>query len=186
MKVLLFLANGFETMEASVFVDIMGWAGIEVTACALTKTVTSTFGISVNSDILIDDVCTDDYDALAIPGGFEEYGFYEDAYSEKAADLIRAFNECGKLIATICVAALALGHCGILKGKRATTYHLNNGHRQKQLAGYGAVIVNEPVVRTDNIITSYCPQTGPDVAFMLLEELIGKDKMQQTKTAMGF
>lgn len=35
MKVLLFLAKGFETMEASVFVDIMGWAGVEVTTCAL-------------------------------------------------------------------------------------------------------------------------------------------------------
>ncbi len=34
MKILLFLANGFETMEASVFIDITGWAGIEVTTCA--------------------------------------------------------------------------------------------------------------------------------------------------------
>ena len=72
MKVLLFLAKGFETMEASVFVDIMGWAGIEVVTCALQKTITSTFGVSVNPDILLNDVCIDDYDALAIPGGFEE------------------------------------------------------------------------------------------------------------------
>ena len=38
MKILLFLAKGFETMEASVFVDIMGWAGVEVVTCALQKT----------------------------------------------------------------------------------------------------------------------------------------------------
>ena len=37
MKVLLFLAKGFETMEASVFVDIMGWAGVDVVTCALQK-----------------------------------------------------------------------------------------------------------------------------------------------------
>ena len=67
MKVLLFLAKGFETMEASVFVDIMGWAGVVVTTCALRKTVTSTFGVSVNADILLSDVCTYEYDALAIP-----------------------------------------------------------------------------------------------------------------------
>ena len=63
---------------------------------------------------------------------------------------------------------------------------LNNGYRQKQLAEYGAIVVNEPVVRTDNIITSYCPQTGPAVAFMLLEELVGTEKMLETKIAMGF
>ena len=186
MKVLLFLAKGFETMEASVFIDVMGWAGIEVTTCALRKNVTSTFGVSVNAEILLEDVSTRDYDALAIPGGFEEYGFYEDAFSEQAVSLINAVNDQGKLIATICVAALALGNSGILRGKRATTYHLNGGHRQKQLAEYGAIVVNEPVVRTDNIITSYCPQTAPDVAFTLLEELAGSEKMTETRTAMGF
>lgn len=78
---------------------------------------------------------------------------------------------------TICVATIALGYSGILKGKKATTYHLNNGHRHKQLAEYDAIVVNGPFVRTDNIITSYCPQTGPTVAFMMLEELVGTDKM---------
>ena len=110
MKVLLFLAQGFETMEASVFVDIMGWAGIETVTCALRKTVTSTFGVSVNVDLLLDDVCIDEYDALAIPGGFEEYGFYEDAFSEQAVRLIQGFNNRDEMIATICVAALALGN----------------------------------------------------------------------------
>ena len=53
----------------------------------------------------------------------------------------------------------------------------------KQLAEYGAIVVNEPVVRTENIITSYCPQTGPSVAFLLLEELVGTEQMQKTKTS---
>lgn len=40
----------------------------------------------------IEEVSADDYDALAIPGGFEEFGFYEEAYNEKLLDLIRQFN----------------------------------------------------------------------------------------------
>lgn len=47
-------------------------------------------------------------------------------------------------------------------------------------------LVNEPVVKTDNIITSYCPQTAPDVAFTLLEYLVGTEKMSIVKSAMGF
>lgn len=192
MKLLLFLAKGFETMEASVFVDIMGWArndyhyDVEVITCGFQKTVMSAFGVPVNVDILLKDVCTDEYDALAIPGGFEEFGFYEEAFSEELSDVINKFNNQHKLIATVCVAALALAHSGILTGKKATTYHLNDGYRQKQLVKYGVEIVNEPVVKTENIITSYCPQTAPEVAFVLLENLIGTVEMHNVKSAMGF
>lgn len=192
MKILLFLAKGFETMEASVFVDIMGWArndfnyDVEVTTCGFQKNVISTFGIPVTVDVLLKDICVDEYDALAIPGGFEEYGFYEEAFSKELSDLINMFNCQNKTIATVCVGALALAYSGILTGKKATTYHLKNGYRQKQLAEYGVEIVNEPVVKTDNIITSYCPQTAPEVAFVLLENLIGTEKMFNVKLAMGF
>lgn len=192
MKVLLFLAKGFETMEASVFIDVFGWAGtsygndVEVVTCGMQKTVVSTFGVPVSVDVLLKDVCADDYDALAVPGGFEEFGFYEEAYSDEVADLIREFNSGHKMIASVCVGALALAHSGILNSRRATTYHLNDGQRQKQLAAFGAVVVNEPVVKTDNVITSWCPQTAPEVAFVLLGELIGNDKMLIVKKAMGF
>lgn len=171
----------------------MGWArndyhyDVEVVTCGFQKTVISAFGVSVTVDVLLQDICVDEYDALAIPGGFEEFGFYEEAFSEKLSDVIHQFNCQHKMIATVCVAALALAHSGILTGKKATTtYHLNNGIRQKQLAEYGVEIVNKPIVKTDNIITSYCPQTAPDVAFMLLEYLVGTEKMQIVKSAMGF
>lgn len=192
MKVLLFLAKGFETMEASVFIDVMGWAktdhhhDIDVVTCGFSKAVTSSFGLPVIVDMLVKDVRPDNYDALAIPGGFEEFGFYEEAFSEKTAELIREFDRQHKMIATICVAALALGYSGILTGKKATTYHLSGGKRQKQLAEFGVEVVNEPIVRTDNIITSYCTQTAPEVAFMLLESFIGTEQMHIVKTAMGF
>ena len=192
MKVLLLLAKGFETMEFAAFVDVFGWAmedfGSEVTihTCGLTKQVISTFHIPVIADTIIDGINPEDYDALAIPGGFEEYGFYEEAYDERFLKLIREFHQSGKPVASICVAALSLGKSGILTGKRATIYHLNGGRRQKQLAEFGAVIVNEPVVTDGNIITSYCPQTAPYVALKLLEVMTTKEMSDAVKTAMGF
>lgn len=137
-------------------------------------------------DKTISEINVNDYDALAIPGGFEEFGFYEEAYNPNFLDLIRQFNEQKKPIAAICVAALPLGKSGVLKNRRATTYHLNNAHRQKQLAEFGVNIVNERIVIDDNIITSYCPETAPDVAFELLRILCGNEKMLTVKRAMGY
>lgn len=192
MKVLLLLAKGFETMEFSVFIDIFGWAGndfggnITVETCGFTKQVISTFHVPVTVDKIIQEIRTEDYDALAIPGGFEEFGFYEEAYDEKFLKIIREFHEQKKPVASVCVAALALGKSGILKGRRATTYHLGGGRRQQQLKEFEAIVVNEPVVTDNNIITSYCPQTAPYVAFKLLELLASKELTEAVKTAMGF
>lgn len=192
MKILLFCAKGFETMEFSVFVDVMGWARndyhypVEVETCGFTKTVLSAFHIPIIADRTIDEISVDDYDALAIPGGFEDFGFYEEAYHPALSKLIQEFNRAGKPIASICVAALALGKSGILKDRKATTYHLNNACRQKQLAEFGVHVVNERIVTDDNVITSYCPETAPDVAFALLEKLCGEDAMKIVKESMGF
>lgn len=192
MKILVFCAKGFETIEFSAFIDVMGWArndfqcSVEVDTCGFTKTVNSTFNVPVLMDKTIDEIVVHDYDALAIPGGFEEFGFYEEAYDERFLNLIRKFNDQGKPTASVCVAALAIGKSGVLKNRKATTYHLNNGHRQKQLAEFGVNVANERVVVDNNIITSYCPETAPDVAFELLEKLCGNDKMLIVKRAMGY
>lgn len=192
MKTLLFLAKGFETMEFSVFVDIMGWArndygyDMQVVTCGFQKEVISTFNIPVRVDRTIEEINVEEYDALAIPGGFEEFGFYEEAYDEKFLNLIREFDRQGKVIATVCVGALPVGKSGILKNRNATTYHLKEGYRQQQLKAFGVNIVNEPVVIDRNIITSYCPQTASEVAFRLLEMLTSKDQMEKVKFDMGF
>lgn len=192
MKVLLLLAKGFETMEFSVFVDVLGWSrndyGIDITVdtCGFTKTVVSTFGVPVTVDKLIGEISVNDYDALAIPGGFEEFGFYDEAYDDRFSELIREFDRQKKTIATICVAALALGKSGILNGRKATTYHLRDGYRQKQLSEFGVNVINQPVVTDGNVITSYCPQTAPDVAFELLKALTSEEETNIVKKAMGF
>lgn len=192
MKILLFLAKGFETMEFSVFVDVMGWGrndhgyDVSVVTCGFQKQVMSTFNIPVIVDKTLDEINVDDYDALAIPGGFEEFGFYEEAYDEGFLNVIREFDLKGKIIASICVAALPVGKSGVLKNRRATTYHLKGGYRQKQLKEFQAEVVNEPVVVDRNIITSYCPETAPHVAFKLLEMLTSKEEMEVVKADMGF
>ncbi|NJJ37367.1 DJ-1/PfpI family protein [Clostridioides difficile] len=192
MKILVFLAKGFETMEFSVFIDVMGWArndydcDIDVVTCGFKKKVISTFNIPILVDKTIEEVCVDDYDALAIPGGFEEFGFYEEAYDMSFLNLIREFDSKEKIIASICVAALPVGKSGVLKNRKATTYHLKNGQRQRQLSEFGVNVINEPIVVDKNIITSYCPETAPHVAFKLLEMLTSREQMETVKLAMGF
>lgn len=192
MKVLVFCAKGFETMEFSAFIDVLGWAGndyghdIKVETGGFTRHVISTFNVPVIMDKIIEEIIPEEYDALAIPGGFEEYGFYEEAYDERLLDLIRRFAVLDKIIASICVGALPLGKSGILAGRQGTTYHLKDGYRQRQLKEFGVNIVNEPIAVSDRIITSWCPQTAPYVAFRLLEMLIGMDDTQVIKEAMGY
>ena len=90
------------------------------------------------------------------------------------------------MIAAICVGALPVGKSGVLKGRKATTYHLRDAYRQKQLKEFGVEVVNEPIVVDQNIITSYCPETAPGVAFKLLERLTSTEQMEIVKKAMGF
>ena len=192
MNVLLFCPKGFETMEFAPFIDVLGWAKDEldvpvtVTTGGFTETVTSTFGVRIRVDRLIDGIRAEDYDALTIPGGFEEYGFYEEAYDERFLQLIRDFDYLGRPIASICVAALPIAKSGVLAGRSATTYHLGDGKRQRMLAELGAVVRNEPIVVDRNIITSYCPETAPGVAFELLEMLTSRETADRARYIMGF
>ena len=190
-KILLLLANGYETFEAAVFIDVIGWNLIDgdkstkLFTCGLTKEVNSSFDQKCIVDYLIDDINIDDYDALAIPGGFEEFEFYKDAYAEKFLNLIIAFDRQNKLIASICVAALPLGKSGILKGKDATTYNKNK-IRLNMLKEYGANVKNEPIVIDSNIITCWNPSVSIDVAFLLLEQLTTKKNTDYIRYIMGF
>ncbi|MDO9514990.1 MAG: DJ-1/PfpI family protein [Syntrophales bacterium] len=192
-KTMLLLADGFEAVEASVFSDVLGWnrfegdGSTEVVTVGMRERLRCTWNFSVIPEALLDEVDVQGFDALAIPGGFEEAGFYSDAFSEPFLDVIRAFDAAGKPIAAICVASLALGKSGILKGRRATTYNLGGGKRQRQLSDLGAVCVpDEPIVVDGNVITSYNPSTAFGVAFALLERLTTSGNCTEVKRLMGF
>lgn len=85
-----------------------------------------------------------------------------------------------------CVAAFPLAKSGILKNRKATTYHLRGGYKREELKNFGAVLGDEWIVVDDNIITSSCPKTAPDVAFHLLEMLTSHEKAIEVKKVMGY
>ena len=189
-KVLLLLADGFETFEASVFIDVIGWNLVEgdytteLFTCGLKKEIKSSFNQRFIVDHLINEIDISSFDALAIPGGFEVYGFYKDAYDDKFLELIRGFRAKNKIIASICVGALPLGKSGVLRGKKGTTY--NSAIRREALQGFGVDVINQPIVMDDNMITSWNPSTAIDVALLLLEHLTTKDNAGKVRKLLGF
>lgn len=191
-KVLLFLAQGFEEYEASVFTDVIGWSRaygkepVELVTTGLRTEIKCTWNLTVKPEIEFDQIDSNDFHALAIPGGFEKAGFYEDAYDERFLGLIREFDRQGKIIASVCVGAMPIGKAGVLHGRKATTYDLLDGFRRKQLSEFGASVQNESMVIDRNIITSTGPSTGLDVAFSLLEMLTDKENVALVKRYMRF
>jgi len=189
-KVLLLLAEGFETFEASVFIDVIGWNLVEgdnsteLFTCGLKKEIKSSFNQIFIVDYLIDEIEINSFDALAIPGGFEVYGFYNDAYDDKFLNLIRTFKSHNKIIASICVGALPIGKSGILKDKKGTVY--NNPIRREALKEFGVNVIHQPIVMDDNVITSWNPSTAIDVALLLLENLTTKNNADKIRQLMGF
>lgn len=176
-RVLMLLANGVEPIEMAAFTDVLGWADllgdqrVELVNAGLRTQITTTFGLSLTPGHQLSDLDLDSFDALALPGGFEPSGFYEEALSEPFLATIRHFVEAGKTVASVCVSSLCLGAAGVLHGKNATTYHQVGGKRKSQLVETGACFVDRPVVVDGRIITSSGPGTAVEVAFLLLEQL---------------
>ena len=189
-KILLFLVNGFEILEASAFIDVMGWNHEEgdnstkLFSCGLRKEVNSSFNQKFIVNHLVNEVDIDSFDALVVPGGFKNYGYYEDAFNIELLELIREFNSQNKIIASVCVGALPLAKSGILKNKNATTY--NQTEYRQILKNNGVVVSNEEIVIDDNLITSNGPSTAVEVAFILLERLTSKENTLQVRKLMGF
>jgi len=190
-NVLLFLCQGFEEYEASAFTDVFGWSTIygndpvKLITTGLRKEIKCTWNFIVKPELDFSDVNVDNFDALAIPGGFEKAGFYEDAFDERFLNLIRDFDKNNKFIASICVGAIPIGKSGVLNGRLATTYDLV-GTRRSQLVEYGAIVEDKRLVIDRNIITSTGPSTAIDVAFTLLEKLTDLDNVKKVKEYMRF
>ena len=191
-RVLLLIPHGAEVYETAAIIDVLGWASLEgcekidVVTAGLQPEVTCTFGLRLMPDALIGELDLEDFDALAVPGGFEEFGFYEEAFSETVGDVIRAFDQTSRPIASICVGALPVAHAGVLTGRCATTYHLGEGRRRKQLAEYDVEVLDQPIVRDANILTSTAPSTAIDVALALVEILTDRSNANHIRALMGF
>jgi 4-methyl-5(b-hydroxyethyl)-thiazole monophosphate biosynthesis len=191
-RVLLLLCDGVEIFEAAAFHDVLGWATeygsepIEVVPVGVQREVVCSFGLRVVATRLLDELRADDFDALALPGGFVEHGFDGCALTEPVAALIRRLDELGRPIAAICTGAVPVAASGVLEGRRATTYQLLGGHRRRQLAGYGVELVDAPVVSDGMITTSAGPGTAVEVALRLLGQLTGAANAFHIRHLMGF
>lgn len=191
-KILLLLSDGFEALEASAFTDVFGWNNtigsrdITLVTASIKTKIKSTWNFEVITEEVLDNVSADDYEALIIPGGFGGAGFFRDTKLEVFQENIRAFYLKDKYIAGVCTGVIPLLESGVLKGKRATTYLLDNDRYFMQLKKNGAIPIREPIVVHDRIITSSAPGSAVEVAFLLLELLTTKTNSDFIRKNMGF
>lgn len=191
-RVLMLLANGVEPLEMAAFTDVLGWADLlgdqplELVNAGLRAQIVTTFGLSLNPSHLLSELDLNTFDALALPGGFEPAGFYEEALSEAFLATIRHFVGAGKPVASVCVSSVCLGAAGVLRGRNATTYHQEGGKRKEQLLETGARFVDRPLVVDGRIITSSGPGTATEVAFWLLEQLTSVENAAHIRKKMRF
>ena len=121
-KVFLFLADGFETVEALAVVDILRRAKIDVETVSITAElkVRSSQNVNVIADKTIDEIDFEQGEMLFIPGGLP--GTTNLAACKKLEDQIIKYNRKGRKLAAICAGPSVLGNLGLLEGKNATCY----------------------------------------------------------------
>lgn len=166
-KVALFLANGFEEMEALGTVDILRRANIDVTTVSISETsrVVGAHNIPVEADALFDACNTMDFDAYILPGGMPGAKHLKEHAA--LGKLIKEASAAGKTVAAICAAPMVLGSLGLLEGKNATCYP---GFENELI---GAKAKTDNVVVDGNIITGKGPGLVFDFGLQIVEHLVG-------------
>lgn len=177
--VYVFLAEGFEEVEALTPVDFMRRAGIEVTTVGVGgKNVTGAHGITVVADLCECEVSCEsaDIEMVVLPGGMP--GTLNLKASEKVNAFIDAAIDKGAFVAAICAAPSILGEKGLLKGKMATCYP---GFEDKLC---GATNFDVGVICDGNIITARAAGSAVDFAAQLITVLKGEDAAEEVLDAV--
>ncbi len=174
-KVLIFLVDGFEEIEAMAPIDLLRRAGIIVDTVSINEDnqVTSSRKIRVLTDKTIDEINFENYEMIVLPGGPGTENYMK---SEKLLEKLKEFSINRKLGA-ICAAPTILSALGILNGKQAICFPAC----EPDLIKDGAIIVNQDVVKDNNIITSRGAGTAIDFSLALIEELLGKNKSHEIR-----
>jgi 4-methyl-5(b-hydroxyethyl)-thiazole monophosphate biosynthesis len=173
IMVYVFLADGFEEIEALAPVDFLRRAGITLETASLKgKTAIGAHNIEVTADINIDDVSlNEDVEAIILPGGMPgSQNLFEDERVHKAIDFAIDNN---KLVCAICAAPFILGRKGLLKGKNATCFP----GFQEELTG--ANVKNQGVVKDGNIITAQGAGVAWEFGEKIASELVGSEISQK-------
>ena len=166
-KVIVFLAEGFEEIEAISIIDVLRRAEVSVTTVSVgqEKAVKGAHNIKVETDELFDNVDFSSYDMIVLPGGMPGAKNLNEHEGLKSQLEIFAKD---KKIGAICAAPMVLGGMGLLKGKRATCYP---GFEPELI---GAITTGEPVTVDGNIITGKGPAFAIVFTLQIIETLMGK------------
>ena len=174
----IFLADGFETIEALTTVDVFRRAGLEIMTVGVTSDeIKSSQNITVKCDRTVDEISLmDDIDAIVLPGGMP--GTLNLEKNSTVQSFIDFAVENNIIIGAICAAPSILGHKGILKGKKATCYPGFEAELKD------AVVTNALVEKDGNIITAKGMGVSLDFALCLTEALKGADTAEMIKRSV--
>lgn len=176
----MFLADGFETVEALAPVDVMRRAGLDVVTVSIMgrRDVLSAQNVTVLADELYENIAFDDADALVLPGGSVGTDNLS-AHGALRALLVDACSR-GLLVAAICAAPMVLGRIGVLKGKMATCYPGCEGDL------FDAEYTAKSVEQDGNIITACGPGASFDFGFAIVKYFCGADVVGTLRSQMQF
>lgn len=163
-----FLATGFEDIEALAPVDIMRRAGLQVQTVSVTgdRLVQSSHGVGIVADTLLPDVNFHEAEMLVLPGGLP--GATNLDACRPLTQAIRRHREAGGAIAAICAAPLVFGHLGLLEGRRATCYP--GVEPELKGADYTAAIVEQD----EGIITGKGPAAAFEFGYAIVDHFLGQ------------
>ncbi len=172
-RVLVFLAPGFEEMEAVITIDVLRRVEIEVVTAALgdVTTVPGAHDIAIEADTTLDDLSpqAEAFEAVVLPGGMPGSVNLRD--DERVAAWVGKTVESGGLVAAICAAPLALGRFGFLTGKAFTSHPSVS----EKLSETGGRYRDERVVVDGQLVTSRGPGTAFEFALTLVEILVNAE-----------
>ncbi len=172
-----FLADGFEEIEALCPVDLLRRAGKEVKLAGVgTTEVTGSHGIRVQADLPASELLFDDLEAIVLPGGLP--GTLNLESSQAVQKAIDYCIEKGILVAAICAAPSILGHKGLLEGKQATSFPTF----QKELKG--AQLSSEYVVQDGKLLTARGMGVSTQFGLKLVELLASKEKAAELEESI--
>jgi 4-methyl-5(b-hydroxyethyl)-thiazole monophosphate biosynthesis len=169
-RALIFLAEGFEEVEAVTPIDYLRRAGVEVTIAAVGdgEIVTGSHGIPVKATLGNLTKGAASWDAVILPGGMP--GASNLAASKELGAFLKEMAAAGKWVCAICAApAVVLSPLGLLAGKNFTCYP----GMESQVTG--ALWSGDRVVIDGNIITSRGAGTAGNFAAAIIEELVSKE-----------
>lgn len=178
MQIYVFLANGFEEIEAIAPIDVFRRAELKVTTVSVTgdQLVEGAHGIAIAADCLFEDLRFEGDFLLFLPGGMP--GTLNLEAHEGLKSLLRQQAERGQKIAAICAAPSILGKMGMLKGKEAICYPGFESYLD------GATVSAESVVKAGAVFTAKGPGVAIDFALRLVEDLRGKEVATQVAAGM--